>query len=143
MCHPQFFPALANSNFPGDSKQDCGMFNGKLNQKYSNIPPVSWGKDNNPTEKVYFLGRYNKPPATPAAVKVKSSIKFLTLSVFCYKVDVGERKKKVSRHPLKTCRSHFNAEIGVSGLASEVTTSGSHDGRETWRDLLTKANQKT
>ena len=28
---------------------------------------VSRGKDNNPEEKVYFLGRYNKPPATPAA----------------------------------------------------------------------------
>lgn len=51
--------------------------------------------------------------------------------------------EKLADIPLKTCRSHFNAEIGAPGLSSEVTTSGSHDGRETWRDLLTKANQKT
>lgn len=99
----------------------------RRNQKYSNIP----------AEKVYFLGRYNKPNATPAAA---NGIKFLTASVFCNKVGCV---KKVSSHPLKTCRSHFNAEKGAPGLSSEVATSGWRDGRQTWRDLLAKANQKT
>lgn len=53
---------------------------------------ISWGKVNNPAEKVYFLGQHNKPPATPAAaLKVKSALSFQDFSVFCYKVDVRRK----------------------------------------------------
>lgn len=50
---------------------------------------ISWGKVNNPAEKVYFLGQQ---PATPAAaLKVKSALSFQDFSVFCYKVDVRRK----------------------------------------------------
>lgn len=45
----------------------------RRNQKYSNVLQSIEGKDNNPSEKVYFLGRYNKPTATPAASKQKGA----------------------------------------------------------------------
>lgn len=125
----RFRPGLASSNFPREGKGDCGMFYARRNQKYSNIPPVSGGMTTILQKRCIFQDGIISPPTLlPPQSKSGGGIKFLTLSVFCNKVGCG---KKVSRHPLKTCRSHFNAEIGASGLSSEVTTSGSHDGRQT------------
>lgn len=52
-------------------------------------------------------------------------------SVFCNKV---VRVKKVSSRPLRSLRA---------GASSEVAASGWRDGRQTWRDLLAAANQKS
>lgn len=102
------------------------MFYARRNQKYSNNPAVSRGMTTILRKRCIFQnGIISRLPLLSLQSKSRNSIKFLTHSVFCNKVGCG---KKVSRHPLKTCRSHFNAEIGPSGLSSEVTTSGSHDG---------------